>query len=479
MIVAEAAEFRDYVALRFEYVNLQRYPILDRKATFEVKECVCADGVCDLKLYSHEFIKFSEMETYNLVGTNYLLRLVEEEGTWKVQKGIAFTPFENEMMSFAEGMAPEKVEIYKRSAMPTDSHVNDSRVDGAKEITITTLLDKKTYLYNDLIRTVLQDRKALIDKESESTKSSDSKPVATLSNPFDTSRADRYETAIGISKATYDKAESAVIASGEQFPDALVGGTLAIQVKGPTLLVEKDGVPKGLVEELKRLEAKSVYLLGGMHTVSKKVEEILKKEVTVERIAGADRYETAEAVTKKRLALMGRGINGTDRMTYVSGTTFADALAAASFVARDNPSDGSANFLELVAPSDMVKKGWAFGGQAAVAGDTPNRIAGENRYGTASAIAERSLNMIDDIAKKLGMVVVVNGNNFPDGLAAAPLVASKDAVLLLTDKDMRPREVMDYLNKQEVDTAIFIGGEAVLSPRLEKMFLFTSDWREN
>src|SRR4051812_48243684 len=60
------------------------------------------------------------------------------------------------------------------------------------------------------------------------------------------SGANRYATASAISQAMFPSgAPAVVVASGEVFPDALVGGPLAARVGGPVLLTQRNGLPGG------------------------------------------------------------------------------------------------------------------------------------------------------------------------------------------------------------------------------------------
>lgn len=81
---------------------------------------------------------------------------------------------------------------------------------------------------------------------------------------------DRYQTAFEVSKGVY-RSEIAVIASGENFADALFGGPLASQVSAPMLLTHKDKLPTGMVEALKDIGVRFVYLLGGENSISAEV----------------------------------------------------------------------------------------------------------------------------------------------------------------------------------------------------------------
>jgi putative cell wall-binding protein len=58
------------------------------------------------------------------------------------------------------------------------------------------------------------------------------------------------------------------IASGEVFPDALAGAPVAISNGSPVLLVNRNGIPKAVGDELRRLAPYHIVVLGGENTVS-------------------------------------------------------------------------------------------------------------------------------------------------------------------------------------------------------------------
>lgn len=75
--------------------------------------------------------------------------------------------------------------------------------------------------------------------------------------------ADRYATGVEISRAAYPfGAPVAYLATGLSFPDALVGGPVAGAVGGPLLLVAQGCIPPVVKDELDRLGASRVVVLG-------------------------------------------------------------------------------------------------------------------------------------------------------------------------------------------------------------------------
>ena len=136
--------------------------------------------------------------------------------------------------------------------------------------------------------------------------------------------ATRYETAAAISRATFGASPpAAFIATGQAFPDALAAGPPAIVTRGPVLLTRPNELPQATRDELARLRPQTIYLMGGTGAVSDGVAAELRAYTSgaVVRLAGADRYATAVAVSA---AFFGRPTSA----YLATGRNFPDALAA-------------------------------------------------------------------------------------------------------------------------------------------------------
>jgi putative cell wall-binding protein len=148
--------------------------------------------------------------------------------------------------------------------------------------------------------------------------------VTTLSQVAPVSRiagADRYETAARLSRTFAPGVPVAFVAVGTNFPDALAG-VPATRGRGPLLLVSPTGIPGSVSQELARLKPRSIVVLGGTSVVSAATAAALDSYTTgsVTRRAGANRYETAAAIS--------RGAFSSAKLAYVAvGTNFPDALA--------------------------------------------------------------------------------------------------------------------------------------------------------
>jgi len=114
--------------------------------------------------------------------------------------------------------------------------------------------------------------------------------------------SNRYETAAKMSAAAFDSAEAVVLATGENWPDALGGAALAGATNAPILLTRTASLPGETLTEIRRLGARRAVILGGTGAVSVAVETALEAELgrdTVTRIGGADRYETSVLAARR------------------------------------------------------------------------------------------------------------------------------------------------------------------------------------
>lgn len=101
-----------------------------------------------------------------------------------------------------------------------------------------------------------------------------------------------------------------------------------------------------------------------------------------------------------------------------------------------------------------------FPGQT-LAGTTPtvNRLAGQDRYETAAAIARQWSH--SDYG------ILVSGENYPDALASAPLAQKHQAPILLTTSDALPAPTKQALADLQVNHVIIVGGTGVIALSIE------------
>jgi putative cell wall-binding protein len=285
--------------------------------------------------------------------------------------------------------------------------------------------------------------------------------------------ANRYDTAVRVSRSAFaaDSCETVVLATGQAFPDALSGSSLAGAYGSPLLLTPTASLHAGTLAEIERLGADNVVIVGGTVAVSAAVETALENEgLSVTRVKGENRYETAAAVAREVVRI--NGPRAEQPFFVVRGDAFADALSAAPIAYANGfpvlltavdslPAATSAVIGDLGLDEAVI-----VGGTAAVSSRvasavgalpavrTVHREAGLNRYETAAALAEYAVRMWWAENTYVG---VATGMDFPDALGGG--------VLLLTNPTTLSGETGGYLKaaKSDVLAPKVYGGTAVVS----------------
>lgn len=282
------------------------------------------------------------------------------------------------------------------------------------------------------------------------------------SGEIDDNRVDgstRYETAVEVSKEGWNQADTVVLSTGVDFPDALAGTPLAHQENAPILLTKQESLPEETLNEIKRLSPDEVIILGGEAAVSSGVEnELNGLGVQSTRLAGKDRFETAQKISEKIK-------NPSNDYVVANGFSFADALAAAPYAANSGKPILLTREITLPQATEDTLEGadetLAVGGTAVISkqlySELPNaeRISGSTRYGTASEIVKQ-LDFNKDNA------FMVNGENFPDALTGSVLAAKNQAPLLLTKSNGLPSETKELKSSFTASELYVIGGTAAV-----------------
>ena len=305
--------------------------------------------------------------------------------------------------------------------------------------------------------------------------------------------ATRYETCVALSEATFEGSTvaTAVVASGEDFPDALSASSLAGAYGSPLLLTARHTLPEVVESELGRLGARHVLLIGGTAAVDADVEDaLIASGVSVERIAGSDRYETAARVAYALRDRLGESLP--EEAFVVRGDTFADALAVAPLSAGQGipvlltrpaalPA-ATADALSALGTRSVVIAGSSVAVSEAVLAavdampgtSTPVRVWGDDRYATAAAVATYGVARGWAHSRYIGLGT---GSNFPDALGGGVVAGANGGVLVLSRPDSLPAVTKEYIENQgESQVRVCIYGsssavsEAVFSAVLDIRF---------
>ena len=189
---------------------------------------------------------------------------------------------------------------------------------------------------------------------------------------------DRYGTATEIINEGGDAGtDTALLATGSNFPDALGGGPVAFAEQMPLAITKVDDMPDDVLEAIKAAGITKVLVLGGQGAVSDAVVEELKKaDITVEkRFAGADRAQTSTMVARYAIDTFGFDRTAVNVASGYVGGAGADALGGtaltgqqkrALLITKSDDTAGTAILGFLDDFSDTLKEGVIFGGASAL-----------------------------------------------------------------------------------------------------------------
>jgi putative cell wall-binding protein len=288
--------------------------------------------------------------------------------------------------------------------------------------------------------------------------------------------ANRFDTAIKASQKAYPNgADTVVIATGENWPDALGGAALAGSVDGPLLLTPTGSLPDEVRSEIDRLGARNAYILGGSKAVSPAVQTMLDQDLSgsVTRLAGADRYETASKVASAVMSRNEVGMFERVKVFVATGENFPDALAASPVAAakgmpiilmRPDERAGltlSKRTVVILGGTGAVTAKTEASLKSAYGADYVTRLGGSERYDTAAKIASYGISQ----GMRWTGVGIATGSDFPDALSGGAMCGAAGSVLLLTDPNTLSAPAQTKLNshKDKIMSLYFIGGTGAVS----------------
>lgn len=248
---------------------------------------------------------------------------------------------------------------------------------------------------------------------------------------------DNYETAALV--ADRQNYTSAILVNlDNSIADGLSSSGLSGATNSPILLTKKDSIPTSTLERLSKV--KNIYIIGGVNSVSPKVESTLKsKGMNITRISGSNRIETSLNVAKEvkkfskaEVILLTNGFKGEP-----------DAISAAAVAAREKGviilTDGQNTTYEI--NSNYV---YAIGGKSSISDSLVNRydairLGGKDRFDTNAKVIESFYTGGDEI-NETAEFHVADGRNLVNALVSAPIAKNKPVVIVANNSDKRTLE---------------------------------------
>ena len=279
--------------------------------------------------------------------------------------------------------------------------------------------------------------------------------------------SDRYETAYAVAEQMKlnkgkEKFDNIVVASGENYPDALSGNYLAFRKNAPMLLTNQYEVDNTAEYIKNSIEPNgTVYILGQTSAVPASLEQKLQG-INIKRIGGSDRFETNLLILKEAR------VHG-EELIVCSGLNFPDAVSASAankpiLLADDKLSASQKNYLSTIDPLKV----YFIGGDKAVTktvrdeftGDTV-RLAGSDRFETSRLIAENLFLSHPD------RVILASGLNFPDALVGGAFNQDIGVPVLLVGPDFADAyNAKKFVSENGTKSLILLGGKLSISDEI-------------
>lgn len=366
----------------------------------------------------------------------------------------------------------EKInEILKEAKDANDKiekDIDKSKKDAKSEIDKLTDLsnDEKTNFKNKIdsstskesIEAIVKEAKDL-NKKKKDKKKKKSEKIQRLSGD------NRYETSVEVSEKNFKSADTVVLASGQNIADALVASSYADIEEAPILLTNKNSISDEVLDEIERLKADKVVIVGGQSSISSSVESRLKKEdIKVTRISGSDRFDTSDKLSQE----VSRLSKKSSQAILVNGYKNIDALSVSSLATKEELPIllNGRNALNMSVKNRLkqmnVNKVYIIGGNNSISSDVEKelkrmqisvvRLSGTDRYETSANIAKYAYKDFDE-------AIVASGENPVDALAASTLTGKKEAPILLTNKNKIPKSIKKIIEDMNIGKITIVGGE--------------------
>lgn len=260
----------------------------------------------------------------------------------------------------------------------------------------------------------------------------------------------RAKTAVNVQRHYFANTNKVILVNDNAYPDA-ISATNVSMGKYPLLYTGKNSLSVETKSALDKMFLDEIYLMGGVNTISKKVENKLRKNfphAKITRIMGNNRYDTSAESARTRA--------NTTNLIFAAGTNYADALYATSLAAHQNApillvsneglSQSTRKFIQSIGNIDSVT---IVGGEISVNQSVKNqiealtkkrvtRLAGVDRYESSVEVAKR-------VNANPAEVITTSGEVFADALVSSTVAQKIKAPILLVKKDVLPLSVREYM----------------------------------
>lgn len=252
----------------------------------------------------------------------------------------------------------------------------------------------------------------------------------------------RYATSAKVALSGWSQSDYAVLAYGEDFPDALSAAPLAKKYNAPILLTETNSIPKETLDVIQQLKVEHIIIIGGTKIISSEVEQQLTcSGITVTRIFGDDRYETSVKIAEQ--------LDNVTKIALVTGESFGDALSISPIAAKMNmpiilirhnaiPSV-VAEYINShkLTKTYIIGLGTSLGNNILTGLTNVELVTGNDKYRINQNIIDKFKNDLN-----LSTIYIATGENFADALSGSILAGKNSNPLVLVGNNTESKK--DY-----------------------------------
>ncbi len=297
--------------------------------------------------------------------------------------------------------------------------------------------------------------------------------------------SDNAERSVAVSEKGWSTASNVVLTRDDVVADAMVAVPFAKKYDAPILMTPSNELSASVLNEISRLAAKTVYIVGGEGAISSQVESQLQGYgITTIRVAGSDRYETAAKIA----TLVGSP--GTVYLAYGYGEP--DALAASALAAEQGIPilltdmnaipESTKDELKSLVPRNLKLLGGTgviSTGQEQSLADSyvVERWGGLDRYVTEQIIFQNSFKNLKASSRfpvyftsaYVSPSDVTSGNPYGDALFTAALAAKNNGFVITLPHNEIPSSISTFLlyNKVYMSSSTVVGNNSAVSYQVE------------
>lgn len=296
--------------------------------------------------------------------------------------------------------------------------------------------------------------------------------VSAAPNSIRIGGVDRYETAVKVSQDSWNESDYVILASGEDFPDAICAVPLAKKYNAPVLITKGNSLNSQVFDEIKRLKTKQVFIIGGEGAILPSIEKELNyNNINTIRVGGQDRYETSIKVAKE--------LGQSDEIALTYGENFPDALSIAPIAAMKampiilTNTDVIPYSVEEYINGNEIKKCYVLGGNGVVSNNSIKNIANVKRL-NGSDRYETNLAIINEFSTDLNFktTYLTSGEDFPDALCGSAAAGKSNSPIVLTNTNYFKGRSLIKSKLSDIDYFKVLGGSGIISDKFVQSILF-------